>query len=290
MVEEQENKENSGDYHRDYADAPAETRPELVSKSLNHLPTERERERERQLVSTILTNYLTEISGSDNRGVSKQIENLVTNLEESTTLLREIGEILARNETIKATSFLFLLKHRLIWGGAMTKLFPQLTARQMIERFRTEERKGFCFELQDGDNRFEREKRILGRIIETQQNAGRFQVNRVRWFGVTDQGFEIIKLFKKHLGALLTEDIRKKIKDPHLSFLYHTHKEHEYVELQKQKAENRELEPIRTEIIRLSGMERKNVDKQLQGESERTGERRLPIAKRWLEDLRGARE
>ena len=263
-----------------------DTSSELVSKSLICLPTKEKRCLEEQLVSTVLTNYLTKNSSSSSSIVSKQIENLVSNLEEFTTLLKEIGEILKVRDVIKASIFLFLLKHKVIWGGAMRKIFPGFTARQMIERFRSEERKGFCYELTDGDGRFEREKKKLGKIIEKQQNASRYQVDRVRWFGVTNQGLELIKLFRKQLTEILTEDIYKKINDPRLSFLFHTHKEHEWVERQKQRAENRELKPILFEICALTRMSLNEVNRKLQNVSERTGERRLTIAKRWLKDLK----
>ncbi|GEM_PF-3022435 len=201
---------------------------EISPKSTTNPVQIQQIDRDRRPCNLLLTSLLDYYSTTTTQIYQEE----VVDLEAFVKRFSEIVSILKENKEEKACILLFAEKYHAVYQGIIHKLYPQAN---IWVRLQDLKEKGFL----DSRERSEIDKRILLPIeaaITRVSRAGERQIEQIKYYTLTEEGKLFVRTFKKPLFNVLPEAKREQVKDLN-ALLYHSHKQHEFVEQNRIKAE-----------------------------------------------------
>lgn len=176
------------------------------------------------LVSEYVTNQLTMILNDSGGGVSGKV---ATNLQAHITRFNQIQNIITNKKEIQATILVFLLKNKLIYYNLILKIFPQTSNQTIRQTIQSLKNAGLVEDV-DKNNGYQKEAQVFERALQKHFYTGPYHIKKIKYYSLTQVGWEIIPKLKEALEAILPKSTIKLITQRSLSdLLGHTQKQHE---------------------------------------------------------------
>lgn len=214
----------------------------------------------------------------------------LTNSEDYLGVLREIKDVVEYKKTLKATIFLFLIRHKVIYRRLFGRYFETINHGSLVFCINDLINKHFIYKIENGSSPHEKERKDIENVLKHNTKTNNHNLDRIVWYGITGEAQDILPPFLKAFLPIIPDDIRKRIMDPTLKSTFrHTHVQLKHEELAKQKEYNFKLREVCVEISQLRfGNKKKEVEvyQEIYRKAQDTKEDRMTIAERMLEECK----
>lgn len=183
----------------------------------------------------LLINYVNDlITSTPDKKKVDIVDDVVNYLESCKKPLLEIKTILELKKEDKAAILLFTYRFKLIYLNLYKKIH-NINPKSISFYLSDLQQKGLLRDV-DKTDEYPKQRRLIEHAIKTKSRAGNYQVNRINYKALTRIGKYLTLLFKDELVNIIRKERKEKIEDIR-TLLYHSHKQLEYEEQQRARAE-----------------------------------------------------
>lgn len=239
-------------------------------------------------VSKLPTTHLFEYE--DDVDLVGKLSAYLTNSEEFLGVLREIKDVVEHKKALKATIFLFLIRHKVIYRRLFGRYFETMNHGSLIFCINDLLNKHFIYKIENGSSPHEKERKDIENALRHSTKTNNHNLNKIVWYGITEEAQGILPPFLKAFLPIIPDDTRKRIMDSTLKTTFsHTHVQLKNAELLERRDYNYKYQRLVDTLSKIkhnSVRHALDINKSILREAEALNEDKMDVAKRMLRELK----